>query len=85
LGAGINRRHSILDLGFWISDFVLKGGAVRLRILVGGGLKLLWAGINRRPYNCVSAQSGGDKPPPLHTNLSLKVAAGFIPAQRHNN
>ena len=32
------------------------------------------------PTFTVNAPAGGDKPPPLHTNLSLKVAAGFIPA-----
>jgi hypothetical protein len=28
----------------------------------------------------IQVLAGGDKPPPLHTNLSLKVVAGFIPA-----
>jgi hypothetical protein len=38
-------------------------------------------------FSALSAQNQlsayGDKPPPLHTNLSLsKVAAGFIPAHK---
>jgi hypothetical protein len=29
----------------------------------------------------IIAEKGGDKPPPLRTNLDPKVAAGFIPGR----